>query len=56
MEVHVWCDEVEFETEEKFFIRKLPVKAKNFIQAFDADEEVEPIEFNLNIPKALLRA
>jgi len=48
-------DGVEFTHKDKFYVRKLPKKALNFIYDFDTGEAVEPIEFNLNIPEALLK-
>jgi hypothetical protein len=46
---------VEFIYKGKFCVRKLPVKAKDFIFDFDDLEAVEPFSFNMNIPKELLR-
>lgn len=48
-------DGVDFEFKGKTVNRKLPIKAKDFIFDFDFDEAVEPFEFKLNIPEALLK-
>lgn len=55
VDVQVGSWDVSLEYKGKIINRKLRQKARDFIQAFDIGEEVQPIEFSLNIPKQLLK-